>query len=288
MQEDEDNPLEIANRAFDKALFLESPYAGAVQGGKQSVGAIAPGQVAIFYASFYRPNNAVLVIGGDVTPGEVKTKILPKLLGWSAGPVPQPAFQTPSAKGAVKVGIDKPVSQAAIVIGCSATRRSSRDYYPFLVMNQILGSGDLSSRLMTHIRTGKGLAYAVQSRLCAYKYAGSFRVSLRTQNGSVEEATALVQKELERLRNKRVSETELKAAKEFLIGNFPLRYGLPGNFAKFLAEAEFYGLGPDYMEKYPALIDSVTAGDIQRVAKIYLAPQNVVVIVGDLRKNKRL
>lgn len=284
LREEEDNPLEIAKRSFDRALFLESPYAGAVEGGKKSVAAIAPGQVANFYSRFYRPNNAVLVVGGDITPGEVRAEIIPKLLGWKAGPVEEPTFRTQSAGGTVKVAIDRPVSQAAIIIGCSAMKRSSPDYYPFLVLSRILGSGALSGRLTADIRAKRGLAYAVQSRLAAYKHAGAFRVVLRTRNGSVEQAIALVQKELARLREKPVSEAELKATKDFTIGNFPLEYSLPENFAKFLAEDHFYGLGPEYMEKYPALIESVTAGDIQRVAKKYLTPQNVVVVVGDLKK----
>ncbi|MGC8491469.1 MAG: M16 family metallopeptidase [Syntrophobacteraceae bacterium] len=284
LREEEDNPLEIAKRSFDRALFLKSPYAGAIEGGKKSVAAIAPGQVAIFYSQFYRPDNAVLVVGGDITPGEVRTKIIPKLLGWKAGPVAEPTFRTQSARGAVKVDIDRPISQAVVIIGCSAMKRSSPDYYPFLVLSRILGSGALSGRLSAEIRTRRGLAYAVQSRLAAYKHAGAFRVVLRTRNGSVEPATALVQKELARLREKPVSEAELKAAKDFMIGNFPLEYSLPENFAKFLAESEFYGLGPEYLEKYPSLIESVTPGDIQRVARKYLTPQNVVVVVGDLRK----
>ncbi len=284
LQEDEDDPLKIANRVFDKALFPGSPYAGSVQGGKKSLATITRGQVSNFYDSFYRPNNAVLVIGGDITPEEVKTRIIPSLIEWDAGSVLKPAFRTAFVKGAVKIVIDKPVSQAAIAIGCPAMARSSADYYPFLVLNQLLGSGDLSGRLMTDIRAKRGLAYMVRSRLAAYKHAGSFRVVLRTENASVQEATALVQKELERLRRKPVSDAELKAAKQFLIGNFPLRYSLPGNFAKFLAEAEFYKLGRNYMEKYPALINAVTVGDIQRVATKYLVARNVVVIVGNPEK----
>ena len=281
---DEDNPLKIANMAFDEAVFLGGPYAGSVQGGKKSVEAIAPGLIPIFYNSFYRPNNAVLVIGGDITPEEVKTRIIPKLLGWQAGPVQGPTFPKPTGKGAAKVVIDKPVSQAAIIIGCSAMNRTGPDYYPFVLLNQILGAGDLSSRLMTDIRSKRGLAYAVGSRLTAYKKGGSFRVVLQTANASAKRATALVQEELERLRRKPVSDAELKAAKEFLTANLPLRYSLPRNLAKFLAESEFHGLGPDYLEKYPALIEAVTAGDIQRVAAKYLASRSVVVIVGDLKK----
>jgi zinc protease len=287
VQEDEDNPLKIADRAFDKALFRDSPYAGSVQGDKKSVLAITRVNLSKFYDSYYRPNNAVLVIGGDITPGEVKAKIIPKLIGWNPGRIPKSAFKTPAGKNSAKVLIDKPISQAAIIIGCSVMARSGTDYYPFLVLNQILGAGDLSSRLMTDIRTKSGLAYRVQSRLAAYKHAGSFQVVLQTKNASAEQAMAQVQQELESLMHKPVSEEELKAAKQFLTGNFPLRYSMPGNFAKFLAEAEFYGLGPDYMQKYPALIDAVTAGDIQRVAMKYLATHCAVVIVGNIAKIKR-
>lgn len=284
LQQDEDHPLKIASRAFDKALFEGSPYAGSVKGTEKSVAAIGPEQLAKFYASFYRPNNSVLVIGGDITPQEVKTRIVPRLLGWKAAEIPAPPFRKEFAKGSVEVAIDKPVSQATIIIGCPAMDRSDKDYYPFRVMNQILGSGDLSSRLMTDIRAKRGLAYSVGSYLAAYKHEGSFRVVLQTGNASVKEAIALVQKELERLRSEPVSEAELQMAKEFLIGNFPLRYSLPRNFAKFLAQVEFYGLGPDYPERYSGLIDAVTADDVLRVAKKYLKPQNVVVVVGNLKK----
>ena len=170
------------------------------------------------------------------------------------------------------------------MIGCPAMDRASEDYYPFQVMNQILGSGDLSSRLMAEIRIKKGLAYAVESILAARKYAGSFRIVIQTRNESAKESTALARKELERLQSEPVSEGELQAAKKFLIGNFPLKYSLQQDFAKFLAQIEFYGLGSDYPDRYASLINAVTQEDILRVAKKYLKPENVIVIVADLKK----
>jgi zinc protease len=281
----EDDPLEVADRAFDKALFLNSPYASPVEGTEKSVAAIGTEELSKFYASFYRPNNSILVIGGDITPQEVKTLIVPKLLAWEAAEVPEPPFRKEFAEGPVNVAIDKPVSQATIIMGCPAMQRASEDYYPFQVMNQILGSGDLSSRLMAEIRIKHGLAYAVEGLLAARKHAGSFRVIIQTKDGSAKESIALARKELERLRREPVSEEELQGAKKFLIGNFPLRYSsVQQDYAKFLGQIEFYGLGSDYPDRYASLINAVTADDILRVANKYLKPENVLVIVADLKK----
>lgn len=285
IREKEDDPLEVANRAFEQALFVNSPYAGPVEGTEKSVAALTTGELAKFYGSFYRPNNSVLVIGGDITLQEVKNLIVPGLLEWEPAEIPAMQFKTEFAEGAVNVDIDKPVTQAAIIIGCPAMDRTSEDYYAFNVMNQLLGSGDLSSRLMMEIRIKKGLAYAVESVLAARKHAGSFRVVIQTKDSSVREAIELARKELERLRSEPVSEAELQGAKKFLIGNFPLKYGsTQQDFAKFLAQVEFYGLGSDYPEKYSSLINAVTADDILRVAKKYIRPDNVLVVVADLKK----
>ncbi len=280
----EDDPVEVASRAFDKALFLDNPYASPVDGTEKSVAAMSTEDISKFYASYYRPNDSVLVIGGDITLQEVKTLIVPMVSEWQAGEVAEPSFRKEFAEGAVSVDIDKPVSQATIIIGCPAMERASEDYYPFLVMNQILGSADLSSRLMTQIRVKRGLAYGVESYLAARKQLGSFRLVIQTKNESAKDATALARKELERLQREPVSEAELQGAKKFLIGNFPLKYSAQQDIAKFLAQIEFYGLGSDYPQRYPKLITAVKADDILRVANKYLKPDNVFVIVADLKK----
>jgi zinc protease len=207
------------------------------------------------------------------------------LLTWEAADIPEMPFRTEFTEGPVNVYIDKPVSQAAIIIGCPSLERAGEDYYAFNVMNQILGSGDLSSRLMAEIRIKNGLAYAVESTLVARKYAGSFRLVIQTKDVSVKEAIALARKELVRLQREPVSEEELQGAKKFLIGNLPLKYSSSQqDFAKFLAQIEFYGLGSDYPDRYASLINAVTADDILRVADKYLKPENVLVIVADLKK----
>ncbi len=224
------------------------------------------------------------MIGGDITPQEVKTLIVPKLLEWEAADIPETSFQSEFAEGAVNVAIDKPVTQATIIMGCPGPARASEDYYPLQVMNQILGAGDLSSRLMADIRIKKGLAYAVESLVVALKHTGSVRLVIQTKDESAKESIALAEKELERIQREPVSEAELQTAKKFMIGNFPLKYSLQQDFAKFLAQIEFYGLGSDYPDRYASLINAVTAEDILRVAKKYIKPDNIIVIVADLKK----
>ena len=280
----EDDPVEVANKAFNRALFVDNPYSSPVDGTEKSVAAIGTSELSNFYFSFYRPNNSIMVIGGDITLKEVKDKIVPGLLEWEAAEVSEPPFLNEFAEGAVNIAIDKPVSQATIMIGCPAMERASADYYPFQVLNQILGSGDLSSRLMVELRIKKGLAYAVESYTDARKHAGSFRVVIQTKDSSAKDAIALARKELERLRHEPVSEAELQAAKRYLTGNFPLKYSQQIDYAKFLAQIQFYGLGSDYPGQYASLINAVTSEDILRVANKYIDPENVTVIVADLKK----
>lgn len=288
MRATEDRPMEVANRAFDKALFSDSPYAGAVEGTEESLAAMDRETLERFYNSFYRPNNAVLVIGGDITPEEVKARIVPKLLEWQPGDIPETQFHAEFFEASTVVKMDRSVSQASIVMGGPAIDRLDKDYYAFSVLNHILGSGNLSSRLASEIRVRAGLAYAVESVLLARRHAGSFRILIQTKNSSAREAIALAMKEEERLRQEPVSEKELELAKKFLIGNFPLRYGgTQQNYAQFVAQVEFYGLGGEYAEQYPSLIGAVTSQDILRVAGKYLSPDNsLLVIVADLEKTQ--
>lgn len=286
LRSEQDDPLEVADKAFEAAVFVNSPYSSPVEGTPESLSAIGPDALLTFYNTFYRPNNSILVVGGDITMEEVKTGLIPKLAQWPAAPIPPAEFAVAYGEGPKTLKIDKPVSQASIEMGSSAIERANKDYYTFTVMNQILGSGSLSSRLMASIRVKSGLAYSVESLLLVRKFAGAFCVFIQTKNATAKDAVSLATNELERLRKEPVSDSELEGAKKFLIGNFPLKYGsTQEDFARFAAQIEFYGLGMDYPDKYPSLIGAVTAPDILRVAREYLKPdKNILVIVGDLQQ----
>ena len=175
--------------------------------------------------------------------------------------------------------IDRGITQANIILGHAGVSRDNPDYYALTVMNYILGGGGFSSRLVRKIRNKRGLAYSVASFFDPGKYPGSFQIVLQTKNSSAREAISLSLQEMERIRKELVSEKELEGAKKYLIGSFPMRLDTQGKLANFLTQVEYYGLGPDYPEKYPSLIRSITREEVLRVAKKYLHPKNTILVV---------
>jgi zinc protease len=119
----------------------------------------------------------------------------------------------------------------------------------------------------------------VASFFDARKYQGSFQVVLQTKNASAREAIALVLQELERMRTEPVSDDELSRAKKYLTGSFPLRLDTQGKLAGFLTLVEYFGLGLDYPERYPSVINAVTREEVTRVAKTYLHPEKAILVV---------
>ncbi len=163
--------------------------------------------------------------------------------------------------------------------------RENPDYYTALVANYILGGGGLTSRLMEDIRIKKGLVYSVGSMFEGRKYPGPFQVYLQTKNQSARDAIKAVMEELERIRSGPVSEKELDEAKKYLVGSFPQRFSTQGRIASFFAQVEYFGLGLDYAERYPSIINAITREDIQRVANKYIQPDKALtVIVADLKE----
>ena len=165
--------------------------------------------------------------------------------------------------------------------------RENPDYYAVMIMNYILGGGGFSARLMDNIRDNKGLAYDVHSGFSARKEPGAFSVSIQTKNESANEVIEETFKEIRRIQRELVTEKELADAKAYLTGSFPLKMDTYAKIAGMLTSIEIYGLGLDYPQKYPGLINSVTREDIQRVAKKYLHPDAMaIVVVADQEKAK--
>lgn len=285
IQAAEEQPEEVAEKAFDRALFLKSPYAHPVEGTRESLPRISAEDVRRFHRSCYRPSVAVLAVVGDVTPELVQGKLIPRLAAWQAGTLPPEQFTATFAEGPKREEIDRAVTQATIVLGHQGISRDNPDYYALTVMNYILGGGGFGSRLVDEIRVKRGLAYSVASFFDARKYPGSFQVVLQTKNASAREAIALVFQEMKRMGTEPVSEDELSRAKKYLTGSFPLRLDTQGKLAGFLTVVDYFGLGLDYPERYPSLINAVTREEVTRVAKTYLHPEKaILVVVADLKE----
>ncbi len=281
----EDQPDDVAERAFSKALFSNGPYGHPVEGTKESVQGMTRDDLIRFHRSFYHPNDSILVVVGDIKLEEARTKLFSPLTAWPRIEVPQMPSPPPFEKGPKQVKIDRSITQANIILGHGGVARGNPDFYPLTVMNYILGGGGLTSRLMDEIRNKRGLAYSVYSYFDPGKDPGAFQIGLQTKNTSAREAISLSLEEMGRIRKELVSEQELEGAKKYLIGSFPMRFDTQGKLAQFLSQVEFYGLGLDYPEKYPSLIRSVTREEILRVAKAYLHPDEMIqVVVANLKE----
>ncbi len=285
IQSEEDQPEQVAEKAFVEALFIKSPYGHPVEGTKESIPKLKREEVIRFYGSYYHPNNAILAVVGDITNDEIKSKLISRLENWAKAEIPKTPFVSSFEKEKKMVKINRPITQANIILGNPGVSRDNPDYYRLTVMNYILGGGGFASRLTEAIRNKTGLAYSVASFFDPGKYAGSFQIMLQTKNSSAREAISLALQQVERIQKELILEKELESAKKYLIGSFPMRFDTQSKLANFLSQVEYYGLGLDYPEKYPSLIRSVTREDVLRVAKKYLYPQKyVLVIVADLNE----
>jgi zinc protease len=281
----EEDPGYIAQRKFAELLYPGSPYGRPPEGTASSVQTIQQKSLKDFYERHYRPNRAIMAVVGDVSQTEITQAIERAFRVWRKGQ-PSGAPAVPGQIGSAQSSrINKDLTQANIVMGHEGVPRNNPDYYAIQVMNYILGGGDFSSRLMESIRNERGLAYSVYSYFAAEKSHGSFALIMQTKNETAQEAIRIANEEIRRLREQRVAADELNDAKNYLTGSFPLRLDTNQKVAAFLAQVEYFGLGLDYPERYPHLINKVTAEDVQRVANRYLHPEKLItVVVGALKK----
>ncbi len=280
LKQREEDPSFVAGRAFNKEVFGEHPYARLVEGSVETISAITREDLMMFHSKHYVPNNAILSVVGDVTPGDLNSLIKKYLGAWQLAEMPEKQINPmPEEKTKKFIKIGKDVKQATIIIGHLGVSRDNPDYYALSVMNYILGGGGLSSRLMQKIRDDMGLAYDVHSFFMPNKEKGAFQAGAQTKNESANTVIAELLKQIEMIREEAVSDQELADAKSYLTGSFPRRLETSRKIADFLANVEFYNLGLDYAEKYPLYINAATKEDVLRVAKKYLDPENFVLIV---------
>jgi zinc protease len=287
MQADEDNPGYVAQRAFVQTLFAGEPYGHLVSGTPASVRRLGRDDLVSFYTQNYRPERSIITVVGDVSADDIASRFGQALGAWTPGSVPAFVYPPNPPEVARVDTIQKPITQANIILGQYGVARDNPDYYALTVMNFILGGGGFTSRLLDDIRTKGGLAYSVSSAFSVNKAPGSFQVVMQTKNASAADAIERACAEIEQIRREAVTDDELSGAKLYLTGSFPMRLDSNAKIAGFLAQVEFYSLGPDYAETYAQRINAVTPDDVLRVARQYLHPeQMLLVVVSDLQQTK--
>jgi len=276
---DEDDPTDVAHKAFQHVLYGDTPYGHPDEGTEESVPRITRGDVQKFFAEHYVAEHAAVVVVGDISAAEARDAFGRVLAGWKAGaaaPFVYPPFTPPNGQ---QVHVDRTVTQAGIVMGELGIARDNPDYETVAVMNYVFGSGGFSSRLMDTIRTQAGLAYSVSSMFAAMKSPGPFEIVMQTKTASVADAISRAREQAELMRTAPIRDDELQEAKRYLTGSFPLRLDSNAKIADFIAQVWFYNLGMDYPDKYIERVDAVTLADVQRVAQAYIHPDRFIEVV---------
>jgi len=225
----------------------------------------------------------MFVVVGDVKPNELLAELNELFGDWEKGRSADTAFAEPPKRSVRSLTIvDRPGSaQSNIVLTNLAVKRTDPDYFPLIVMNQVLGAG-ASSRIFMNLREEKGYTYGAYTRLETKKLAGDFEATAEVRTAVTGDSLKEFFYELERIRNEKVGDAELADAKNFLTGVFPLRAETQEGLTSLIVNQHLYGLPDDYLQTYREHINAVTADEVQRVAGEHIRPDEMaIVIVGD-------
>ncbi len=273
----------LANERIEKLVYGTHPY-GAGSPTDADVEKITREKLAAFHDKIFVPNNATLIVVGDVDRENLIKEVKDAFGGWKKGTVDTLKFDAPPSRTATTLTlVDRPGSlQSNIVLANLAIERNNPDYFPALVMNQILGAG-ASSRLFMNLREAKGYTYGAYSNFEAKRLAGGFGAKAEVRTPVTGDSLKEFFYELNRIRNEKATEKELKDAKSYLTGVFPLRAETQEGLTNMLVAQQLYDLPADYLQTYRDKVNAVTLDDVERVAKKYVTADKIaIVIVGDV------
>lgn len=272
----------VSNRQFRAALFGAHPYSR-VGATLESVKAIDRASIAAYHEAHYRPNNAFLVISGDVNPEAAVAAAERAYAGWTRGEVPRPTFAAPpTAKGRRLIFVQRPGSvQSSISVGNLTVKREDPRWYMLQMANQIYG-GSFDSRLVRNIREEKGYTYSPGSQFAAFADLGVYRATADVRNDVTGATLAEIYAEMDRLRAAPPDPIELGGAKAYARGLFVIQNATQNGLASTLNLVNTFGLASDYPETFQAKMTALTAESIVTGAQMLLgSADSLVVVVGD-------
>jgi zinc protease len=278
-------PGQVSAYAAAPIVFGGTPFGHVASGTPGSIARLKPADLAALHRTWYRPDNAVLVLTGDITAEQGFALAEKAFGGWArpAAPLaPAPAI-TPQARPRVIV-IDLPgTGQAAVNLAKSGIARSDPDYYSGIVANTLLGGG-YSSRLNLEIRVKRGLSYGASSSLSANRTTGSFRAAAQTKNESAPQVLDLIVEQMTLLGTTPAGADELTARKSNLVGSYGRRLATTGGLADILGNLALYGVPLDEITRYTTRVEAVTPAQAQAFAARVMVPGRAsVIIAGDAK-----
>jgi len=275
----------LAGEQTARLLYGEHPYAR-IAPSADDIEKLTRDDLRTTHDTTYIPTNAVLVVIGDVEQDGILREINDLFGNWPSGNLVVPAFPGfPKRAARTLTIVDRPGSaQANIVLANTAIRRNDADYFPMIVMNQVLGAG-ASSRVFMNLREEKGYTYGAYTRLDAKRGGGDLEATAEVRTAVTGDSLKEFFFELGRIRDEKVPDDELSDAKNFLTGVFPIRAETQEGITNLIVNQLLFDLPDDYLQTYRKNVEAVSADDVQRVARKYVRPSEMaMVIVGDAKE----
>ncbi|HEX8242958.1 MAG TPA: pitrilysin family protein, partial [Longimicrobium sp.] len=279
-----DEPAAIAGNAFQSLVYgAQHPYGrfATIEASRT----LDRDRVTAFHHAAYRPENATLILVGDVDPAAMQAPIEQAFGSWrgmGAAPAMAGTLAAPQIGSTTIYLVDKPgAAQSEIRIGHPGVARNTPDYFALQVLNTMLG-GAFSSRLNLNLREKHGWTYGARSGFSMRQGAGPFTAQAAIVTAKTDSALVEFFGELNRIRSEPIPADELEKAKRYVALGFPQQFEITQAVSARLAELVTYGIDPSFFSNYVNGIMGVTAADVKRVAEQYVRPGNaVVVVVGD-------
>lgn len=277
-----DSADSILNREWARLLYGADHFE-AREPTKASIDAINQDRLREMHKRIFHPGNVIVAVSGDFDPVQMKATLEKAFDGWTKGEtVPPPPAPTATLTPGV-YHVPKDIPQGKVFIGLRGITRDDPDYFPMLVMNDILGGGGFTSRIMQSVRSNEGLAYSAGSKLDANPYyPGEFRALFQSKNPTVALAIKLIDGELNRIRQEPVTQEELDTSRNSFVETFPQNFASKDAMLGIFVGDELTHRPDGYWKSYRENVMKVTPADIQRVAQKYLDPKNMaIMVVGD-------
>lgn len=281
------DPGTIARMVAARVVFGDSPYGHPVSGTTESLTRITAADIAKMHSRYYRPDNAILVIGGDLSAKDGMALATKYFGDWQKPTTPLPslsaAMENADSKAGRIVVIDKPdAGQAAVYLARTGINRKDPDYFRGVVSNSVLSG--YSGRLNQEIRIKRGLSYGAGSTLDTRRDVGPFLASAQTKNESGAQVADLLLGEISRLSSAPPADVELMSRKAVVIGNFSRNLETANGLVGQVGSLALYGLGLDEINRYINNVQAVSTADIQKFAGTRLdAKTSNIIIVGNAK-----
>lgn len=278
LRSDAKDPGAIAGDLVAARSFGSHPYGSKGDGTVDSVTALTRDDIVAAHLGALARDRVTVAAAGDISAAE-----LGKLLDTLLSDLPATGADRPDraalyVKGGIKVQ-DFPGPQSVVLFGHGGMRFDNPDFFAASILNEILGGGRFSARLMTEVREKRGLTYGIGTGLASYDQAEALMGQFQASNDKVAEAIDVIRAEWAKIATEGVTEAELNATKTYMTGSYPLRFDGNGTIASILVGMQIMGLTPDYPKTRNARVEAVTMDDVKRVAGALFKPDDLAFVV---------